>query len=89
MDTFAEGLKDKIGENRFVAQPIPDIHLYSHKTYEPEANGNADTVYFLSVIALFILIIAWVNYVNLATARSAERAKEVGIKKPWGALARS
>ena len=84
LDILAEGLKEKIGDHRFVAQPMTDIHLYSHKTYEPEANGSADTVYFLSVIAVFILLIAWVNYINLATARSVERAKEVGIKKAVG-----
>ncbi len=86
LKVFGESLGDQMSNNSFVAvaQPMADIHLYSHKTYEPEANGDADTVYFLSVIALFILVIAWVNYVNLATARSVERAKEVGIKKAVG-----
>ncbi|MGB3587674.1 MAG: FtsX-like permease family protein [Tunicatimonas sp.] len=88
MDRFVESFKSAEGfndsEERFVVQPMADIHLYSNKTYEPEANGNADTVAFLSVIALFILVIAWVNYVNLSTARSVERAKEVGVKKAVG-----
>jgi putative ABC transport system permease protein len=84
LDVLAASLEDKMDEERFNVQPIGDIHLYSNKTYEPEANGNANTVYFLSVIALFILIIAWVNYINLATARSVERAKEVGVKKAVG-----
>jgi putative ABC transport system permease protein len=77
-------LKDKIGEERFVAEPINDIHLYSHKTFEPEVNGNAEVVYFLLIIAIFIIIIAWVNYVNLSTARAVERAREVGIRKVMG-----
>ncbi|MEM9829279.1 MAG: ABC transporter permease [Bacteroidota bacterium] len=84
LEAFAKGLGDKMDEERFIVQSMNDIHLYSDKTYEPEANGDADTVTFLSVIALFILIIAWVNYVNLATARSVERAKEVGVKKAVG-----
>jgi len=88
LDRFVESFKSVEGfndsEERFIVQPMADIHLYSNKTYEPEANGDADTVTFLSVIALFILVIAWVNYVNLSTARSVERAKEVGVKKAVG-----
>lgn len=88
LNKFVESFKSAEGfegsEERFIVQPMSDIHLYSNKTYEPEANGDADTVTFLSIIALFILIIAWVNYVNLATARSVERAKEVGVKKAVG-----
>ncbi len=62
------------------------IHLHSNKTYEPEVNGNARAVYFLLVIAIFIIVIAWVNYVNLSTARAVERAREVGIRKVMGSL---
>lgn len=77
-------LKDKIGSARFVAEPVKSIHLYSNKTYEPEANGNARAVNFLLIIASFILIIAWVNYINLSTARAVERSREVGIRKVMG-----
>lgn len=77
-------LKDKIGDERFVAEPINDIHLYSHKTFEPEVNGNAEVVYFLLIIAVFIITIAWVNYINISTARAVERAREVGIRKVMG-----
>ncbi|MEK6477955.1 ABC transporter permease [Catalinimonas sp. 4WD22] len=84
LDKFTQDMEDQIGEEKFVIQAIRDIHLHSHKTYEPDVNGDAKTVSFLSVIAVFILIIAWVNYINLATARSVERAKEVGIKKAMG-----
>ena len=84
--TFAESLKDKIGTERFVAEPIKDIHLYSNKSFEPEVNGSAKTVYALLIIAIFIIVIAWVNYINLSTARAIERAKEVGIRKVMGSL---
>ncbi len=66
-------------------QPVRDIHLYSHKTYEAEANGSSRTVSFLFIIGFICVIIAWLNYVNLTTARSVERAKEVGIRKVSGA----
>ncbi len=69
---------------RIVSQPLKDIHLYSKKGYELEAPGDAKGVYFLLVIALFVILIAWVNYVNLSTAKSLERAKEVGIRKVVG-----
>ena len=67
-----------------VAEPLKKIHLYSHKSYEPEENGHAGTVYALLVVAFIILVIAWINYVNLATARAVGRAKEVGIRKVIG-----
>jgi putative ABC transport system permease protein len=66
--------------------PLKDIHLYSHYTEEAEANGDGQSVNFLFLIAFFIIGIAWVNYINLATARSLERAREVGVRKVLGAL---
>ncbi len=65
-------------------QPLTDIHLYSHYMMEPEQNGDGNTVYLLLGIAFFIVVIAWVNYVNLATARAISRAREVGIRKAIG-----
>ena len=65
--------------------PLADIHLYSHLNNEMEENSNAQTISFLSLIALLILIIAWVNYINLSTARSIERSSEVGLRKVVGA----
>jgi putative ABC transport system permease protein len=65
-------------------QKLTDIHLNSHLLWEFEANGNAIYVQFLTFVALFIIIIAIVNYVNLSTARSAGRAKEIGIRKSIG-----
>jgi putative ABC transport system permease protein len=66
-------------------QRLTDIHLYSHLDSEIEANSDIMYVYVFSIIALFILLIACVNFMNLATARSAGRAKEVGLRKVIGA----
>lgn len=69
-------------------QKLTDIHLYSHTDYEAEPNGDINRVYIFSAIALFILLIACINYMNLSTARSALRAKEIGIRKVVGARRR-
>ncbi|HUZ61243.1 MAG TPA: ABC transporter permease [Hanamia sp.] len=65
-------------------QPLKDIHLYSHYMMEPGINGDGKTVYLLLGIAFFIVIIAWINYINLATARAITRAREVGVRKAIG-----
>jgi putative ABC transport system permease protein len=67
-------------------QPLLDIHLRSDLLVEFEPNGDIKYVYIFSAIAIFILILAIVNFMNLATARSADRAKEVGIRKVLGSL---
>jgi putative ABC transport system permease protein len=66
-------------------QKLTDIHLRSHLADEIEENGDITRVYIFSAIALFILLIACINYMNLSTARSALRAKEIGIRKVAGA----
>ena len=66
--------------------PFADIHLNPAKQYEIEAKGNRYAVNFLDIIAYVILLIACVNYINLATTRSIDRAREVGIRKVSGAL---
>jgi len=68
----------------FYLQPLTDIHLYSDLSGELEPNGDIKYVYIFSAIAVFILLIACINFMNLSTARSAGRAKEVGIKKVLG-----
>ncbi len=73
-------------EVRAFLQPLSAIHLHSHLENEIEVNGNASVVYIFLAIAVFILLIACVNFMNLATARSASRAKEVGMRKVAGAL---
>ncbi|WP_159469887.1 ABC transporter permease [Dyadobacter sp. 3J3] len=69
----------------FQLQKVTDIHLTSNYLKEAEANGSEKEIYFLAVIGVFILFIAWINYINLSTAKSMERAKEVGLRKVVGA----
>lgn len=66
-------------------QKLTDIHLRSHTDFEAEENGDIKRVYVFSAIALFILLIACINYMNLSTARSALRAREIGVRKVVGA----
>jgi putative ABC transport system permease protein len=70
----------------FTLMPLTAIHLHSNKGSELEPNGNIQYVYIFSAIAFFILLIASVNFMNLSTARSANRAKEVGIRKVLGSM---
>ena len=72
--------------NKFglVLQPLTSIHLNSHLDYEIEPNGDITYVYIFSALAIAILLIACINFVNLATARSEKRAKEVGVRKALG-----
>ena len=91
-DVFEKKLQGVV--NRFVhldnlkiaykMQPITSIHLHSDMVYEPEEVGSISYVFILSAIAIVLLIIACINYMNLTTARSAKRAKEIGIRKVTG-----
>ncbi len=69
--------------------PVKDIHLYSDRFPELAVNGNIQYVYIFSAVALFILLLACVNFMNLSTARSSGRAKEVGIRKVMGSEKKS
>ncbi len=70
----------------FRLQPIADIHLKSHLRWELEPNGNIEYVYIMAGAALLTLVIACINFMNLMTAKSTERAKEIGIRKTLGAV---
>ncbi len=76
-------LKDAQMSLTFFLEPLRDVYLYS--TRDESKTGNINNVYIFSIIAIFILLIACINFINLSTARSAERAKEVGIRKVVGA----
>ncbi|ASV30548.1 ABC transporter permease [Maribacter cobaltidurans] len=69
---------------KYSLQPLTNIHLDSNYMDEPVPNGDGKTIYLLLGIAFFIILIAWVNYINLSTARAIGRAKEVGIRKSVG-----
>jgi putative ABC transport system permease protein len=66
-------------------QPLEDIHLTSDLDYEMKKNGSLATIYIFGVVGILILIIACINFMNLATARSVKRAREVGMRKVLGA----
>ncbi|MEQ9426869.1 MAG: FtsX-like permease family protein [Cyclobacteriaceae bacterium] len=67
-------------------QPLPSIYLTSHRVGELKANAKLNQLYLLSLIALFIVLLALANFINLTTARAMQRAKEVGIRKVMGGL---
>lgn len=69
---------------KFFLQPVSDIHLRSDTKYELEANSDIKYVYIFSAMALFILLLACVNFINLSTASSIRRAREVGVRKVLG-----
>jgi putative ABC transport system permease protein len=80
-----QGNKVSGSVEKFHLQPLAKAHLYSDYEYEIGQTGSATVVWGLFIIAVFIISIAWVNYINLSTARSVERAKEVGVRKVTGA----
>ena len=90
LSAFNEKLhkEGKILNERVIAQPVNDIHLYSQKSFELEQNGDADSVFFLMGVGILVIVIAVVNYINLSTATSLDRAKEVGIRKVIGSSVR-
>ncbi len=70
----------------FYLVPITDIHLHTSTKYDLEPNGDISYVYIFGVLAVFILLLACINFTNLSTASSARRSKEVGIRKVMGSL---
>lgn len=85
--SLAEAQKS-VNTFRFFLQPLRKIHLYSDTKYELEANGDIKYVYIFSALAVFILLLACVNFMNLSTVSSAKRAREVGIRKVLGSAKR-
>ena len=91
---FPDFVQKQIGEEleatntfaEFHLQPITDIHLTSDYMMEFKPNGDGEATNFLFIISIFIILIAWVNYINLATARSMDRSREVGIRKVMGSM---
>jgi putative ABC transport system permease protein len=79
---FPDSIKDKVV---IKLQPLEDIHLFSHLDYEINPNSDISYIYIFSAIAVFVLLIACINFMNLATARSANRGREVGMRKVLGA----
>jgi len=78
-----------VAERHFVLQPLTSIYLHSGLDYEVAPVGNITTLYILGCIAAFVLLIACINFMNLSTARSTGRAREVGVRKVLGAERRS
>ncbi len=78
-------LKTPLKDERHNIEPLTSLHLFSDKPFEAETNGSIVQIRFLFAIALIILLLSWLNYINLTNAKSLERAKEVGVRKVAGA----
>lgn len=87
VDVSDEDFRNAMANNYGLrVQPVTDIHLKSHLRWELESNGNIEYVYIMAAAALLTLVIGCINFMNLMTAKSTERAKEIGIRKTLGAL---
>lgn len=89
LDVTKEEMAASGNKIEYYLQPLTDIHLHSDLTAELSGNGSIQYVYIFSAIAVFVLFIACINFMNLSTARSAGRASEVGIRKVLGSNRRS
>ena len=76
---------EREGRFELLLQPVTDIHLHSNLEHEPGANSDITYIYILSAIAVFILVVVCINFINLSTAQFASRAREVGLRKVLGA----
>ncbi len=89
VETFLKVTMEEFIENgnsfEYQLQPLQSIHLHSHKDWEIQQNGNIIYVYVFIGIAMLVILIAGINFMNLSTARSGKRAKEVGVRKVSGA----
>lgn len=82
---IGEGLRERGGSFELFLQPVTDIHLHSNLEHETGANSDITYIYILSAIALFILSVACINFINLSIARFTGRTREVGLRKVFGA----
>ncbi len=81
---YEENLTSTNSRDEFYLQPLTDIHLYSNIEYETEPPGNGKAINILFGFAIFFLLFAWINFINLSSAKAVERAKEIAIKKANG-----
>jgi len=89
-DKYMAQIFERLGISvEYILEPITDIHLKSTNPNEPEPTGSIAYVYIFGIVALFLILIAAMNYMNLATARSTKRAREVGLRKVVGSNRRS
>ncbi|MEE4255474.1 MAG: FtsX-like permease family protein, partial [Bacteroidales bacterium] len=86
---MGEDIRESGAGFSFYLQPVKDIHLHSHLRHEISENGNINNVYIFTAVAAFILLIACINFIILATARASTRLLEVGVRKVYGALRRN
>ncbi|OOG70753.1 hypothetical protein B0E43_17970 [Algoriphagus sp. A40] len=85
-ERYFQGEKVTGSEEKFYLQPLREAHLYSDYEYDIAKTASGKAVWAMLVVAGFILLIAWINYINLTTSRALERAKEVGLRKVMGAV---
>ena len=85
LQTTMEDFFSQNNNFEYTLQPIEEIHLHSHSSFEIQQNGNIIYVYVFIGIAFLVILIAGINFMNLSTARSGKRAKEVGVRKVTGA----
>ena len=85
-ERYFQGDKVSGSVEKFFLQPLRDAHLYSDYEYDIAKTSSGKAVWAMLVVAVFILVIAWINYINLTTSRALDRAKEVGLRKVMGAL---
>jgi putative ABC transport system permease protein len=83
---YFKGDKVSGSVEKFYLQPLRDAHLYSDYEYDIAKTASGKAVWAMLIVAGFILLIAWINYINLTTSRALDRAKEVGLRKVMGAV---
>jgi len=81
--SLAEAQKS-VNNFKFLLQPLTDIHLHSASKYELEAGGDIHYIYIFAALAIFVLLLACINFTNLSTAAATKRAKEIGVRKVLG-----